>query len=272
MPPRSKKLDGAYFARLALDYFDHPKIGGLSDAAIVAHLEMIVYSRRYLTDGLIPNRVANRFGLGVLTELAQNDPDAPSIVINDDGSVILHGYADAQETKEEVEGRRQVNARNGAKGGRPKNPSGKRTETQSVSETKPSRQAEEEEEGEEEMSPTETRPDVERICIMFADLCEATATNGKRPTITKAWRDAARRLIDLDGRTVDDIERITRWALADDFWVSNVRSLPKLREKFETLTQQAQRPARQQHARPNRDITSAQSLVASHQRIFGGEA
>lgn len=128
-------------------------------------------------------------------------------------------------------------------------------------------------EGEETSAPADPpREDVERICTLFADLCQSTATNGKRPTITKAWRDAARRLIDLDGRTVDDIERITRWALADDFWVSNVRSLPKLREKFETLTQQAQRPARQQHARPNRDITSAQSLVASHQRIFGGEA
>lgn len=98
---------------------------------------------------------------------------------------------------------------------------------------------------------------------MFADLCQSTATNGKRPTITKAWRDAARRLIDIDGRSVDDIERIARWAQADDFWVSNVRSLPKLREKFETLTQQAQRPTRQQQ-RPNREVDSRDSLVQAH--------
>lgn len=113
------------------------------------------------------------------------------------------------------------------------------------------------------------REDVEQICGMFADLCESTATNGKRPTITQAWRDAARRLIDLDGRTVDDIERIARWALADDFWVSNVRSLPKLREKFETLTQQAQRPTRQQQARPNRDAASTRGLVQAHEDLFG---
>lgn len=38
-------------------------------------------------------------------------------------------------------------------------------------------------------------------------------------------------------------------------------------------TEEERAPAnRQQQARPNRDITSAQSLVASHQRIFGGEA
>ena len=42
----AKKLRGQLFARLALDYFDHPKIAVLSSDAIVAHLEMLVYSRR----------------------------------------------------------------------------------------------------------------------------------------------------------------------------------------------------------------------------------
>ena len=48
------KLKGQLFARLALDYFDHPKIMSLSAEAIVAHLEMIVYARKYHTDGPIP--------------------------------------------------------------------------------------------------------------------------------------------------------------------------------------------------------------------------
>lgn len=261
------KLNGHLFARLALDYFDHPKIAALSPEAIVAHLEMIVYARRYGTDGRIPNRIANRFGSGSLTELANNDPDRPSIAIHDDGSVTVHDYSEYQETREQIEARRQVNAANGRKGGRPGKRTANRTGTQPVngsgSETKA------ETETETEVPSTKERPDVEHVCTMFADLCQSTATNGKRPTITQAWRDAARRLIDLDGRTVDDIERITRWALADDFWVSNVRSLPKLREKFETLTQQAQRPTRQQQARPNRDAASTRGLVQAHEDLFG---
>ena len=42
--------------------------------------------------------------------------------------------------------------------------------------------------------------------------------------------------------------------------------------RFRLWLNSARPDPRQQHTRPNRDITSAQSLVASHQRIFGGEA
>ena len=103
----AKKLRGQLFARLALDYFDHPKIAGLSSDAIVAHLEMLVYARRYLTDGVIPMRVAMRYALPVVDELASNDPDNPSVIRRDDGSLLLHGYEDFQETREDVEGRRR---------------------------------------------------------------------------------------------------------------------------------------------------------------------
>ena len=90
------KLKGQLFARLALDYFDHPKIMSLSAEAIVAHLEMIVYSRKYGTDGAIPMRFAMRFAPSVLDELASNDENSPSIIRNDDGSVEIYGYSDMQ--------------------------------------------------------------------------------------------------------------------------------------------------------------------------------
>lgn len=102
------KLKGQLFARLALDYFDHPKIMRLSSEAIVAHLEMIVYSRKYGTDGAIPMRFAMRFATEVLDELASNDPESPSIIRNADGSVTIHGYADMQETSDQIQARRQV--------------------------------------------------------------------------------------------------------------------------------------------------------------------
>lgn len=248
MPPRSKKLDGAYYARLALDYFDHPKIGNLSAEAIIAHLEMIVYARRYLTDGHIPKRVANRFGSESLSELASNDPDAPSIVINDDGSVILHGYADAQETKAEVEERRQVNALNGKKGGRPKNPVAKRTETQSVSETKPSRQAEGEGEEEEENSPTESVP--RKRAHQIPD--DWTPTPEHRQLATDKGID-----IDLEIAKVRDWSkggnnRRIDWDAVVRNWIRNAR------------------PDRQQ--RPNRDVASARGIVQAHQDLFGGDS
>lgn len=110
------KLKGQLFARLALDYFDHPKIMSLSAEAIVAHLEMIVYSRKYGTDGAIPMRFAMRFAPAVLDELASNDESAPSIIRNDDGGVEIYGYSDMQETSDQIAERRQKRKEAGAAG------------------------------------------------------------------------------------------------------------------------------------------------------------
>ena len=110
------KLKGQLFARLALDYFDHPKIMALSAEAIVAHLEMIVYSRKYGTDGAIPMRFAMRFAPSVLDELASNDENSPSIIRNDDGSVEIYGYSDMQETSEQIAERRQKRREAGVAG------------------------------------------------------------------------------------------------------------------------------------------------------------
>ena len=110
------RLKGQLFARLALDYFDHPKIAALSPEAIVAHLQMVVYARKYGTNGEIPMAIAMRFASQALNELASNDPDNPSIIINDDGTVTIHGYADMQETAEQVQARRQARAEAGRRG------------------------------------------------------------------------------------------------------------------------------------------------------------
>ena len=154
--------DKRLFARFDLDYADHPKIGDLSDAAFRAHVEMILYSRKYMTDGHIPKRVANRFGSEALSELCSNDPRSPSLVRNPDGSYTLHGYADMNETRAEIEERSRRNSKNGARGGRPSKRAGSSRETQSVtesdSETKPSRKAETETETETEVTPNGVTP------------------------------------------------------------------------------------------------------------------
>jgi hypothetical protein len=84
-----------------------------------------------------------------------------------------------------------------------------------------------------------TRADVERVCRHLADRIEANGS--KRPTVTKPWRDAARRLIDRDGRTVEQILRAIDWCQDDPFWRANILSMPKLREKYDQLRLQARR-------------------------------
>ena len=86
------------------------------------------------------------------------------------------------------------------------------------------------------------RPDVEAICAHMAD--SVADRTGRRPRITKKWRDAARLMIDRDGRTPDQIHAAIDWVARSEFWRSNILGVPKLREKWDTLKLQAEREAR----------------------------
>lgn len=83
------------------------------------------------------------------------------------------------------------------------------------------------------------RVDVERACQTLADRIEANGSS--RPTITKRWRDAARLMLDRDGRTLDQLLTAIDWCQADEFWRTNILSMPALRKQYERLRLQAQR-------------------------------
>ena len=60
-----------------------------------------------------------------------------------------------------------------------------------------------------------------------------------------AWCAEIDRMLRLDGRSPTDIERVIRWAQSDTFWRANILSPPKLREKWDTLWLQMQRPSKE---------------------------
>lgn len=90
------------------------------------------------------------------------------------------------------------------------------------------------------------RDDIQRICNHLADRIEANGS--KRPKITKTWQDAARLLIDRDGRTEEQIHRCIDWCQDDEFWRTNILSMPKLREKYDQLRLKAKEKRPQQQA------------------------
>lgn len=251
------------FARFDLDYADHPKIAGLSDAAFRAHVTFILYSRKYMTDGVLQNRVANRLALqwdtDVLTELQNNDEDAPSLVQAENGDYVLHDYSDMNETKDEIEARRGKNAQNGAKGGRPRKTQPKThsvidsdSDSQTESGTQKKAETETETEHTSDSSTEEPRPDVQRL---IEQLDHRITSNGHRkPNRTKKNTDAARLLLDRDGYTEHQIGWIINWATNHEFWRSNIRSMSKLREKFDELKSQATRDTGTVIAHINQDI------------------
>lgn len=83
------------------------------------------------------------------------------------------------------------------------------------------------------------RDDAERLCEHLAD--RIAANGSKRPVVNAKWRDAARLLIDKDGRTEDDVHKAIDWCQADEFWRANILSMPKLREKYDQLRMHAMR-------------------------------
>lgn len=80
------------------------------------------------------------------------------------------------------------------------------------------------------------RDDVEQICL---HLVERMVENGcRRPTITDIWRREARLLIDEprpEPVTVEKILALIDWCQKDSFWRSTIQSMPKFREKYDTL-------------------------------------
>lgn len=92
--------------------------------------------------------------------------------------------------------------------------------------------------------PLPGRPDVERLCTRLADRIEANGS--RRPVISRKWRDAARLLIDKDGRTEEQVLAAIDWCQDDEFWRSNVMSMPTLRDKYDRLRLDAIRKLKSQ--------------------------
>lgn len=87
--------------------------------------------------------------------------------------------------------------------------------------------------------PDTERDDVERLCQHLSDRIVDNGT--VRPPITKRWRDAARLMLDKEGRTEDQVHAAIDWCQSDGFWKANILSMPKLREKYDQLRLAAQR-------------------------------
>lgn len=109
--------DQRLYGKFTLDFPDHPKIAILSDAAFRCLVEATLWSRKQERDGLLPRRYASaRWSPEVLQELCCNDDEKPSLIERDEGWYI-HDYAEHQDTKADIDARRERNRSAGQKGG-----------------------------------------------------------------------------------------------------------------------------------------------------------
>ena len=73
-----------------------------------------------------------------------------------------------------------------------------------------------------------------RLSNLLLDLILNKKDNFKKPDIQK-WSLHIDRLLHIDKRTPEDIEKVIRWCQDDDFWCVNILSTEKLRKQIDKL-------------------------------------
>lgn len=208
-----------------------------------------------LTDGALPKHMIGTFGAQAR--------DAKKLVsvglwVETDAGYQFHEWSKMQPSKAEVEAEREAN-RQRQKEWRDRNKKrnavtdpvtdgvSNKGSNDAPTRPDPTRPSKEEPNG---SSPKiEERPDIDRVIGGFSDMLKANDVKHKPG---QTWRNSARLLIDRDGYTPDQILYVARYATGDEFWKSNILSLPKLREKFEALKIKAQAHNNPQSQRPDR--------------------
>ena len=109
--------DDRLFIRIALDFFENPKVFPLSPAAKLAFIEMIAWSARTHTDGRIRQRLALAMWTPeVIEELLDSDPERP-LLAEGENDYFIHDYAEHQQTTADIEAVREARRAAGRKGG-----------------------------------------------------------------------------------------------------------------------------------------------------------
>lgn len=208
------------------------------------------WSSAQLTDGFIPTHMANAMANPMANPC---DPDALVIAGLWDvveGGYQFHDWADFQPSAEAEREKRKARSQAGRKGAEAR--WGGKTDGKSHSKSHgkpianecdrnaPSRPVPSNAEAKASSSDVDTpdpgtqfSPDIEDLCQHLAD---HIAKNGNKVgTIGIRWKQAADRLIRIDGYTPDQIRQVIDWSQQDEFWQGNILSMPKLREKFDQL-------------------------------------
>lgn len=94
--PRDSRL----YMTFPIDFWTHPKVARLSDAAFRAFVESNGHSRMRETDGVLePDDAEFLWKPEVLEELARSHPLRPLMFRDDSGNYVLRDYAEHQFTK-----------------------------------------------------------------------------------------------------------------------------------------------------------------------------
>ena len=110
------------------------------------------------------------------------------------------------------------------------------------------------------------------LCRRLAELMLANDPKAKVEPESKRWLDAARLLVDADGRHFEEALAVLEWSQADEFWRTNVLSMPTFRKQYAKLRMRwmqerhrAALPAQSQWSAAAAPASSAE-LIAAYEK------
>lgn len=235
------------------------------------HLTSILYSTQARSDGMFPVDAIKSFARAMHEEAVTALFEAGMWINHPGGMAEIRHFLKHQQSSEELNeaaerGRQAANKRwknakrNASSNANPNAQTNAGRNTEKRREEKSIKSA--------NSADAEPRHDVKEI-LDYLDA--ALAKNDvKLPSRTKKNVDAARLLIDKDNRSIDQIKKAIDFATRD-WWLGNVLSMSKLREKYDQLRLQAQRTnntpqQKQNNAANDRWELARQNLAKTQQR------
>ena len=238
-------------------FWSHPKVLAVSSAAVGLWVRAGSYCAQHVTDGFLADSAGTLFGRDFDT-LADELVEA-GLWLKTDGGYQFHEWTEYQPSKESVVQKRAADRQRKAKARGKRTavladsagtPNGVALESVLPDPTRPyisitSKEVIRSESADTDQKPKkpgntpapkpepEVREDVKAVIEAFQ--ASLDARDVKRGRVTKAWRDAARLMLDRDGRTVEQVQRCCQWLAQDPFWRKNILALPKLREQYDRL-------------------------------------
>lgn len=237
---------------------ENEKIVEVSNAAQLMFIYGLCYASRNLTDGVVPRSIAHRKLVDLPSDKAKELAEelvGVGLWIEVDNGYNTPSYLEHQTSKEKILELRKKRSDAGRKGGlkaKRKQKVSKRQANANQNGSKSQAEIEVEEELERDKEITNvistsepsgsdtTRREVKHLCHLLADLILERDPKARVAPDGQNWQTACRRLIDLDGRTPDEIEQVIRWCQGDPFERSNVLCMSKLRTRFDQLYAKSQ--------------------------------
>src|SRR5690625_4935421 len=202
------------------------------------HLTSILYSAQARSDGMFPVDAVKSFARAAYEESVTALFESGMWINHPGGMAEIRHFLKHQPSADELEtaserGRKAAKTRwKNANGNAERNASRNARGNAEKRREEKSNKAE-------KIADAFSRDDVSEVFNYFNDSLKRLDAKQVSKTLTSA--DAIRRLIDTDGRTVEQIKTAIDFAHSHDFWQSNILSPKTLRDKYDTLRLQAKR-------------------------------